>query len=178
MADFLYLFALRESRGRKSMGKMPLYPSVIVGLPQETQFDFLYTNFSHNYPPISIPFLKEKHPILLKLGAFYHNLLKIHPIHVILGSFISDENPPIAKFCEIAPQKAGTYIRIPCQFENPSRVGYMATKGGNISEDEINRRISKNNQIRKEQGTQLGKIHDKIKIKNRMNKENRSGEWG
>ena len=38
---------------------------------------------SHNYPPVSIPILKEKHPILLKLGAFYHNLLKIHPIHVI-----------------------------------------------------------------------------------------------
>ena len=38
---------------------------------------------SHNYPPVSIPISKEKHPILLKLGAFYHNLLKVHPIHVI-----------------------------------------------------------------------------------------------
>ena len=40
----------------------------------------LYTSFCK---PISIPFSKEKHPILLKLGAFYHNLLKIHPIYVI-----------------------------------------------------------------------------------------------
>ena len=47
------------------------------------KFDFLYTNFLHNYPPISISFLKEKHPILLKLGAFCHNLLKIHLIYVI-----------------------------------------------------------------------------------------------
>ena len=35
------------------------------------KLDFLYTNFLHNYSLISIPFLKEKHPILLKLGAFY-----------------------------------------------------------------------------------------------------------
>ena len=26
---------------------------------------FLYTTFSHYYPPISIPFSKDKHPILL-----------------------------------------------------------------------------------------------------------------
>ena len=38
---------------------------------------------SHNHPPISIPFLKEKHPILLKLGAFHSSLLKLHPIYVI-----------------------------------------------------------------------------------------------
>ena len=30
---------------------------------------------------ISIPFLKEKHPIWIKLGAFYNNLPKIHPIY-------------------------------------------------------------------------------------------------
>ena len=44
---------------------------------------FLRTNFSHNYPLISISFSKEKHLILLKLGASYHNLLKIHLIYVI-----------------------------------------------------------------------------------------------
>ena len=44
-------------------------------------------------------FLKEKHQILIKLGAFYNNLLKIHPIYVIwarLVSFVSDENPAVA----------------------------------------------------------------------------------
>ena len=56
----------------------------ILDVPAEPQkFDFLYTNFLPNYSPItatSIPFLIEKHPILPKLGAFYNNLLKIHPI--------------------------------------------------------------------------------------------------
>ena len=45
--------------------------------------DYLYTNFLPNFPPISIPFSKEKHPIWIKLGAFYNNLPKIHPIYVI-----------------------------------------------------------------------------------------------
>ena len=45
--------------------------------------DYLYTNFLPNFPPVSIPFSKEKHPIWIKLGAFYNNLQKIHPIYVI-----------------------------------------------------------------------------------------------
>ena len=45
--------------------------------------DYLYTNFFAKFPPISIPFSKEKHPIWIKLGAFYNNLPKIHPIYVI-----------------------------------------------------------------------------------------------
>ena len=39
--------------------------------------------FLPNFPPISIPFSEEKHPIWIKLGAFYNNLPKIHPIYVI-----------------------------------------------------------------------------------------------
>ena len=60
-----------------------LNAKIVCGLdvPAKPQkFDFLYTNFSPNYPPISIPFSIEKHPILPKLGAFYNNLFKIHPI--------------------------------------------------------------------------------------------------
>ena len=45
--------------------------------------DYLYTNFLPNFPPISIPFSKENHPIWIKLGAFYNNLPKIHLIYVI-----------------------------------------------------------------------------------------------
>ena len=45
--------------------------------------DFLYTNFVSNFPPICIPFSNKKHTILTKLGAFYNNLPKIHPIYVI-----------------------------------------------------------------------------------------------
>ena len=55
--------------------------------------DYLYTNFMPNFPPISIPFLKEKHPILIKLGAFYNNLPKIHPIYVIWAPSSLMKNP-------------------------------------------------------------------------------------
>ena len=61
-----------------------LSPKFYVDVPAGPQkFDFLYTKFSHNYPLMSIPFLKGKHTILIKLGAFYYNLLKIHPIYAI-----------------------------------------------------------------------------------------------
>ena len=36
---------------------------------QPWKFDFPYTNFSPSYSPISIPFVIEKHLVLLKLGA-------------------------------------------------------------------------------------------------------------
>ena len=71
-----------------------LSPKSYVDVPAEPRkSDFLYTNFLPNYPPISIPFLIEKHPILPKLGAFYNNLLKITQFFN-LGSFVSDETPP------------------------------------------------------------------------------------
>ena len=72
--------------------------------------DFLYTNFLPNLPPISIPFLKEKHSILTKLGAFYNNFPKIHPIYVIWAP-CSLIKPPdrYTKFREKVPQKTGTY---------------------------------------------------------------------
>ena len=58
-----------------------LLPKSYMDVPAEPRkFDFLYTNFSPNYPPISIPFTIEKHQILPKFGAFYNYLLKIHPI--------------------------------------------------------------------------------------------------
>ena len=61
-----------------------LSPKSYVDVPAgPRKSDYLYTNFLPNFPPISIPFSKEKHPILIKLGAFYNNLPKIHPIYVI-----------------------------------------------------------------------------------------------
>ena len=68
--------------------------------------DYLYTNFLPNFPPISIPFLKEKHPILIKLGAFYNNLPKIHPIYVIWAPS-SLMKPPIAipNFAKKCPKR-------------------------------------------------------------------------
>ena len=57
-----------------------LSPKSYVDVPaRPRKSDFLYTNYLPNFPPR----LKEKHPILTKLGAFYNNLPKIHPIYVI-----------------------------------------------------------------------------------------------
>ena len=70
-------FGLRPGGGVLST---KLYVDVPAG-PRKS--DYLYTNVLPNFPPISIPFLKEKHPIWIKLGAFYNNLPKIHPIYVI-----------------------------------------------------------------------------------------------
>ena len=58
-------------------------PGGVLSFPGPRKSDYLYTNFFPNFPPISIPFSKEKHPIWIKLGAFYNNLPKIHPIYVI-----------------------------------------------------------------------------------------------
>ena len=49
--------------------------------------------FLPNFPPINIPFSKEKHPILTKLGAFYNIWPKIHPIFWI-WDVSSLMNPP------------------------------------------------------------------------------------
>ena len=61
-----------------------LSPKSYVDVPAgPRKSDYIYTNFLPNFPPISIPFSKEKHPIWIILGAFYNNLPKIHPIYVI-----------------------------------------------------------------------------------------------
>ena len=61
-----------------------LSPKSYVDVPAgPRKSDYLYTNSLPNFPPISIPFSEEKHPIWIKLGAFYNNLPKIHPIYVI-----------------------------------------------------------------------------------------------
>ena len=78
--------------------------------------DFLYTTFLPNFPPTRIPFLKGKHPILTKLGAFYNNLPKIHPIYVIWApSSLMKPSDHYTKFCS----KRQAHTRIPCQCENP-----------------------------------------------------------
>ena len=69
---------------RSGGGGGVLSPKSYVDVPAgPRKSDYLYTSFLPNFPPISIPFSKEKHPILIKLGAFYNNLPKIHPIYVI-----------------------------------------------------------------------------------------------
>ena len=67
--------------------------------------------------------VERKHPILTKLGAFYNNLPKIHPVLYNLGFLVSDENPPIAipNFVKKCPKRqAHNYMyHIPCQCEKP-----------------------------------------------------------
>ena len=98
-----------------------LSPKSYVDVPAgPRKSDYLYTNFLPNFPPISIPFSKEKHPIWIKLGAFYNNLPKIHPIYVIWAPS-SLMKPPdrYTKFREKVPQKAGTYTYTMSMWEPP-----------------------------------------------------------
>ena len=91
-----------------------LSPKSYVNVPAGPQkSDFLYTNVVPNFPPINIPFLKEKHPILTKLGAFYNNLPKIHPIYVIWTPSSLMEKSPIAipNFAKKSPPK-GRHIYV------------------------------------------------------------------
>ena len=99
-----------------SVGLTPvglLSPKLYVDVPAWSwKSDFLYTNFLPNSPHISIQILKEKHPILTKLGAFYNSLPKIHTIYVIWApSSLMNPPPPItmSNFMKKEPQKAGTY---------------------------------------------------------------------
>ena len=78
-------------------------------LPDLENLTFSIYQFLPNFPPISIPFSKEKHPLLTKLGAFYNNLPKIHPIYVIWAPSSLVNPHRYTKFREKAPQKAGTY---------------------------------------------------------------------
>ena len=88
-------------------------------LPRKS--DFLYTNFLPNFPPISIPFLKEKHPILTKLDAFYKFSQNRGPTQSIYVIWAPSLKPPdrYTKFREKAPQKVGTYTYTMSMWEPP-----------------------------------------------------------
>ena len=75
-------------------------------------------------------FLIEKHPISPRLGAFYSNLLKVHPFYIIwaLSSLITPLHG-YTKFCDKAPRKAGTYITYQCENPSPS---FLFTEGCNL----------------------------------------------
>ena len=61
-----------------------LSPKSYVDVPAgPRKSDYLYINFLPNFPPISIPFLKEKHPIWIKLGAFTIICPKYTQLYVI-----------------------------------------------------------------------------------------------
>ena len=69
----------------------------------------------------------EKHPTLTKLGDFYNNLSKIHPIYVI-WAHLSLMKPPIAipNFAKKHPKRQA-HIRTPSQCERtPQASSYLA----------------------------------------------------
>ena len=90
-------------------------------LPDLENLTFSIPIFCSISNPSVYHFLKEEHPILTKLGAFYNNLPQIHPIYVIWAPSSLMKNPDCnTKFREKAPQKAGTcIIHIPCQWSLP-----------------------------------------------------------
>ena len=104
-----------------------LSPKFYVDVPASPRKSvFLYTNFLPNFPPISIPF-----SILNKLGAFYNNLPKIHPIYIIWAPS-SLMTPPhrYTKVREKAPQNAGTYTYIMSMWDPPGRKWSMSKFSG------------------------------------------------
>ena len=68
-------------------------------------------DFLPNFPSISIPFSKNNHPICTKLGAFYDNLPKIHPIYVIWSpSSLMKTLIAIPKFAKKRPKGRHIYV--------------------------------------------------------------------
>ena len=71
------------------------------------------------YHPLVYHFLKEKHPILIKLGAFYNNLPKMHPVFVIWAPLsVMKTHRSLYQISRKSAPKS-RHIRIPCQCENP-----------------------------------------------------------
>ena len=97
-----------------------LYVDVPTG---SRKSDYLNTNFLPNFPPISMPFLKEKHPILTKLGAFYNNLPKIHQIYVIWAASSLMKTPrSLYQILRKKRPKRQEHIHLPCHGENPPQL--------------------------------------------------------
>ena len=112
-----------------------LSPKSYVDVPAgPRKSDYLYTIFLPNFPPISIPFSKEKHPIWIKLGAFYNNLPKIHPIYVIWAPSSLKKTP--RSLYQISRKSApkGRHIYVPCQCENPPGVKYCHFRSARTSQ--------------------------------------------
>ena len=73
-------------------------------------------NFSHSYPPISIPISK----FCFKLISFYHNLPKVHSIYVIWApSSLMKTHGSLYQISRKSTPKGRHIIRTPCQCENP-----------------------------------------------------------
>ena len=87
---------------------LPDFKILTFAIPFLSPFTTQYTNF-----------VQKKHPVLIKLGAVYHNLLKMHPIYVNRAlSSVTKTPTPIPKFLKKHPKRQA-HICIPCQCDNP-----------------------------------------------------------
>ena len=79
----------------------------------QTKWSYI-NELTNTHPSVGpIPFSNEKLPILLKLSAFYYNLLKIHPI-CHLGSYISDNHWSLYQISRNGTPKGRHILGIPC----------------------------------------------------------------
>ena len=95
-----------------NLGRLLSPKSYVDCLADLENLTFSIPIFLPNFPPISIPFSKEKHPILTELAAFYNNLPKIHTIYVIWApSSLMKTSDRYTKFCEkSAPKGRHIYV--------------------------------------------------------------------
>ena len=80
---------------------LPDLENLTISIP-----NFCLISYTHQYT-----IFERKAPNFDQIGCFLQYLAQNTPNLCILGSFVSDENPPIAipNFTKKAPQKAGTY---------------------------------------------------------------------
>ena len=89
-----------------------LSPKLYMHVPAAPGKFWLFLHqFFHSITHLSVcHILKEKHPSLHKLVAFYQNLLQIHLIYISWAPLLQKPNDRCTKFRDKAPQRAGTYI--------------------------------------------------------------------
>ena len=76
--------------------------------------------FFAKFPTHQYTIFERKAPNLIKLGAFYNNLPKIHPIYVIWVPLSLMKTPrSLYQISRKKCPKRQAHVRIPCQCENP-----------------------------------------------------------
>ena len=142
---------------------------------------FTIPNFVAIYYPSVYQFCTKKHPILLKLGVFYTNLLKMHPIYVNWVP-LSVIKPPIAipKFTKNKKHlKRQSQICIPCQCEtslaSESKYWEYQLKFGELQKkknENCNLSLTLDSIMEKVNSIFLDTCHDAIKLSPQFSSSN------
>ena len=97
------------------------FPKIVRGCACRTSKIWLSLyQFFAKFPTHQYTIFERKAPNLDQIGCFLQQFAQNTPNLCNLGSFVSDENPPIAipNFAKKYPKRQA-HIRIPCQCENP-----------------------------------------------------------